>query len=150
MTDTLGLMLFVVIHGADLQDRDGAPEVLKAIRYRFPWLRHVFAKPAPDLIRGRLCRAKAAGSAQRARRLDHRHHQALRHRQGLRGAAPEVGCRANPGSGPGQALRMARALQTPRKGLGGINRKLNSLGFHIKHQVDDTTSRKVLLCRMNF
>ena len=36
-------MLFVVIHAADIQDRDGAPDVLKAIRHRFPWLRHVFA-----------------------------------------------------------------------------------------------------------
>ena len=43
ITDTLGLMLFTVIHAADIQDRDGAPYVLKAIRHRFPWLRHVFA-----------------------------------------------------------------------------------------------------------
>jgi putative transposase len=43
MTDTLGLMLFVVVHSAGIQDRDGAPDVFKAIRYRFPWLRHVFA-----------------------------------------------------------------------------------------------------------
>jgi putative transposase len=43
VTDTLGLMLFAVIHSAGVQDRDGAPEVLKAIRHRFPWLRHVFA-----------------------------------------------------------------------------------------------------------
>jgi putative transposase len=43
ITDTLGLMLFAVIHAANIQDRDGAPEVLKATRYRFPWLRHVFA-----------------------------------------------------------------------------------------------------------
>ena len=43
ITDTLGLMLFTVIQAADIQDRDGAPEVLKAIRHRFPWLRHVFA-----------------------------------------------------------------------------------------------------------
>ncbi len=35
--------LQVVIHAADIQDRDGAPDVLGAIRYRFPWLRHVFA-----------------------------------------------------------------------------------------------------------
>jgi transposase len=27
----------------DIQDRDGAADVLKAIRQRFPWLRHVFA-----------------------------------------------------------------------------------------------------------
>lgn len=43
LTDTVGLLLFVIIHAADVQDRDGAPDVLKAARYRFPWLRHVFA-----------------------------------------------------------------------------------------------------------
>ena len=43
VTDTLGLMLFVTIHAADVQDRDGAPDLLRAIRYRFPWLRHIFA-----------------------------------------------------------------------------------------------------------
>jgi DNA replication protein DnaC/transposase len=43
VTDTCGFMLFVLIHAADIQDRDGAVDVLKAIRQRFPWLRHVFA-----------------------------------------------------------------------------------------------------------
>ena len=43
LTDTLGLMLFVIVHAADIQDRDGAPDLLKAVRHRFPWLRHVFA-----------------------------------------------------------------------------------------------------------
>lgn len=43
VTDTLGLMVGLVVHGADVQDRDGAPEVLKSIRIRWPWLRHVFA-----------------------------------------------------------------------------------------------------------
>ena len=35
--------LFILVHGADLQDRDGAVDVLKAVRFRLPWLRHVFA-----------------------------------------------------------------------------------------------------------
>ena len=43
ITDTLGLMVGLVVHGADIQDRDGAVEVLKSIRQRYPWLRHVFA-----------------------------------------------------------------------------------------------------------
>lgn len=43
ITDTLGLMLFVMVHAADIQDRDGAPDLIKAIRYRYPWLRHIFA-----------------------------------------------------------------------------------------------------------
>ena len=43
VTDTLGLLIGLVVHAAGIQDRDGAPEVLKAIRYSFPWLRHIFA-----------------------------------------------------------------------------------------------------------
>ena len=42
-TGTLGLLLVILIHGGDVQDRDGAPAVLKAGRFRFPWFRHVFA-----------------------------------------------------------------------------------------------------------
>ena len=43
VTDTLGLMVGLVVHAAGVQDRDGAPEVLHSIRARWPWLRHVFA-----------------------------------------------------------------------------------------------------------
>jgi len=43
VVDTLGLLVGVVIHAADIQDRDGAPAVLKSILKRWPWLRHVFA-----------------------------------------------------------------------------------------------------------
>lgn len=42
-TDTLGLMVGAVVHPADVQDRDGAPLVLRSIRHAWPWLRHVFA-----------------------------------------------------------------------------------------------------------
>jgi transposase len=43
VTDTLGLLVGVVVHAAGIQDRDGAPMVLNAIRARWPWLRHIFA-----------------------------------------------------------------------------------------------------------
>lgn len=43
VTDTVGFMLFIIVHAASVQDRDGAPDVLKGLRYRFPWLRHIFA-----------------------------------------------------------------------------------------------------------
>jgi len=43
VTDTIGLMLGLVVHGADIQDRDGAPAVLASIRKSCPWLRHIFA-----------------------------------------------------------------------------------------------------------
>lgn len=43
VTDTSGFLIFILVHAADIQDRDGAVDVLKAIRNRFPWLCHVFA-----------------------------------------------------------------------------------------------------------
>ena len=43
ITDTLGCMLFIIVHSAAIQDRDGAVDLMKAIRYRSPWLRHPFA-----------------------------------------------------------------------------------------------------------
>lgn len=43
LTDTQGFLVGAIIHAADIQDRDGAPGVLAAIRHSFPWLRHVFA-----------------------------------------------------------------------------------------------------------
>jgi len=43
VTDTLGFMVGLVVHSAGIQDRDGAPEVLKSIRGAYPDLRHIFA-----------------------------------------------------------------------------------------------------------
>ena len=43
VTDTQGLLVGAVVHTADIQDRDGAPDVLASIHHSFPWLRYVFA-----------------------------------------------------------------------------------------------------------
>ena len=43
ITDTCGFLLFILVHAADIQDRDGAVDVFKAIGLDFPSLRHVFA-----------------------------------------------------------------------------------------------------------
>jgi putative transposase len=43
LTETQGLLVGAIVHTADVQDRDGAPDVLASIRHSFPWLRHVFA-----------------------------------------------------------------------------------------------------------
>ena len=43
VTDTPGLPVGLVVHSAGIQDRDGAPDVLKAVAVRFPMLRHIFA-----------------------------------------------------------------------------------------------------------
>ena len=59
VVDTIGLLVGLVVHAADIQDRDGAPAVLASIRRSCPWLRRVFAdggyagpklRGAPDRI----------------------------------------------------------------------------------------------------
>jgi transposase len=58
VTDTQGLLVGAVVHTADIQDRDGAPDVLASIRHSFPWLRHVFADGgyAGDKLRAALAK----------------------------------------------------------------------------------------------
>ena len=46
LTDTIGLLVAAIVHAADIQDRDGAPRLLRVMRSAFPWLRHVFADSA--------------------------------------------------------------------------------------------------------
>jgi transposase len=46
ITDTSGLLVGAEVHGADVQDRDGAVIVIEAIHATFPWLRHLFADAA--------------------------------------------------------------------------------------------------------
>jgi transposase len=43
LVDTLGLLLVLVVHAANIQDRDGLALVCRRLRRRFPWLRLIFA-----------------------------------------------------------------------------------------------------------
>lgn len=43
MTDTIGLLVGLAVHGTNIQDRDGAPDLLKSVSRTYPLLRHVFA-----------------------------------------------------------------------------------------------------------
>jgi putative transposase len=43
ITDTMGFILAIVIHRADIQDRDGAKLVLKEMQYKYPLLKKVLA-----------------------------------------------------------------------------------------------------------
>lgn len=43
LTDTIGLPVGMIVHPADIQDRDGAPWLLESVGGLYPWLRHVFA-----------------------------------------------------------------------------------------------------------
>ena len=46
VTDTGGLVVAARVHAGDIQDRDGAPGLFASMRYRYPWLRHIFADGA--------------------------------------------------------------------------------------------------------
>jgi transposase len=43
LVDTLGLLLSVVVHPADIQDRDGAFQLLRRARRMFPFIERIFA-----------------------------------------------------------------------------------------------------------
>ncbi|HLQ90731.1 MAG TPA: IS5 family transposase, partial [Xanthobacteraceae bacterium] len=43
LVDTLGLLLSIVVHPADIQDRDGIREVLRQARRSFPFIERIFA-----------------------------------------------------------------------------------------------------------
>ncbi len=43
VTDTLGLLLIVMVTGASVQDRDGGAEIFKLTHKLFPSVRHIFA-----------------------------------------------------------------------------------------------------------
>ena len=43
VTDVVVLLLMIVVHGTNIQDRDGAPDLLKAVGKKFPRLRLIFA-----------------------------------------------------------------------------------------------------------
>ena len=46
LVDTMGLLIAAIVHRADIQNRDGAPQLLATMCSTFPWLRHVFADAA--------------------------------------------------------------------------------------------------------
>jgi transposase len=54
VTDTQGNLVGLQVHAADIQDRDGAIDVLASIRSLYPGLRHIFADGgyAGDKLRG--------------------------------------------------------------------------------------------------
>jgi putative transposase len=39
----MGLILAIVVHSADIQDRDGAKLVLKEMQYKYPLLKKILA-----------------------------------------------------------------------------------------------------------
>ena len=48
--DTLGLLLGVIVHAADIQDADSAPDLLRRVKHLYCWLKVVFADSIYDRI----------------------------------------------------------------------------------------------------
>jgi hypothetical protein len=104
MTDTLGLMLSVRVHPADVQDRDGADEVVARAKAKYPTLRKTYVDAA-------LCRRSVSGPMRPAAAL------------GLR-----PGCRDREAFGrpkrtlerpAATAVRRGRRLPHPAQAVGG-------------------------------
>ena len=62
LTDIIGLPVGMIVHPANVQDRDGAPDLRASVSNLYPWLRHVFADGgyAGDKLKGHL-KASATG-----------------------------------------------------------------------------------------
>lgn len=68
VTDTLGLLLWCVVHAADIQDRDRARITINEVLERFPSLKRVFADGGgiaaiccPPLSKGAIAASKSSG-----------------------------------------------------------------------------------------
>ena len=48
--DTSGLLLGVIVHAADVQDADGAGDLLRRLKRLYPWLKAVFADSVYDRL----------------------------------------------------------------------------------------------------
>ena len=142
VTDTLGLLVGLIVHAADIQDRDGAPEVLKSIRHRFPRLRHLFADAAyaGPKLEGAL-EVIGRWKLEIIKRSDTAQGFELRHRPGLR--APQT-------MGRREDLRLAQPMPSTGQGLGEINRLRTGMDSCRQHPTPHKAARKVLLSNIEF
>ena len=126
-TDTLGLLVGLVMHSAGVQDRDGAHDVLKAVVARYPMLRHIFADggyAGPELREA--LKASGRWTIQIVKRSD-----------------TAEGFEVLP-RGWVVERTLARAMPPPVKGLGEINSQRSGLGHHCTHPARHTVPRKGL------
>ncbi|WP_352841077.1 transposase [Mesorhizobium sp. M0933] len=109
-----------VIHTADIQDRDGAPDVLVSIRDSFPWPRHVFSDGA------------YAGEKLEAA-LDGKGDWTL---ESSRDPTPPKASKCFRADGRRAHLRLVRTKPTPGQGLRSHHRKFRRMalaGLRLAH-----------------
>ena len=115
VTDTSGLLVGVVVHPADIQDRDGAGLVIEAIH-------DLLSLAASPLCRRRLRRSQLARGAGQIRRLDDRDRQTRRGDRRVSAAAASLGGRTH--------LRMVEPQPPSRQRLRGVDRQRRRLGLY--------------------
>jgi hypothetical protein len=108
ITDTNGFLVGVVVHSANIQDRDSAAGVLTSVRHSFPWLRHVFADG--DYAGDKLMLALGF-----ARPLETRNRPALRSGRGLCPFGHADGSSSEPSPGPAATVAWQRTSTKPSK-----------------------------------
>ena len=129
VTDTQGNLVGLVVHEADVQDRDGAPRVFASIRALYPWLRHVFADGG---YAGAKLRAALKGKGSWTLEIIKRSDRA----KGFEASAAPLGRRED--------FCVARPLSSPRQGLRSNNRQRRRMGARRAHPHPHPTHRKGL------
>ena len=126
VTDTLGNMLEGVAHGADVQDRNGAPDMIKRSCDAYPTLARLFAD-------GGYAGQKLEAAVTHIRSADDRDHQTFR-LGGLCHSAPALGRRAHPG--------VAQPVPSSRQGPGTLHLIVRSVDGRLIHQANDAPYRQ--------
>lgn len=134
LTDTCGFLIFILAHPANIQDCDGPVDNLKAVRRRFPWLRHVFADGgyADDKPRKAL-----AGSGDWTIEI-------------IKRSDKVKGFQVHPRRWVFERLRTARSMPTPRQRLRNHHRIVHRFGDNNLNSHVHPQNCKVLLRLINF
>ena len=130
ITDTGGLLVGLVVHSANIQDRDAAP-IGAQIHSQ------ALAMAAPHLRGRRLWRAETEGRAAENRQVQAGNRQALGQGKRFRASAAPMG--------GGTDLRMAEPKPTARQGFRAFHRLSRSMDIYRQHPNDDPALGKGLI-----
>lgn len=135
LTDTCGFLIFILVHAADIQYRDGPSMCWQPFASGFPGC-DTSLRTAATLATSCDAPWLAWANGRSSRRPAKLNHQAIGQGERLTGAAPQMGGRTD--------FCLARALSSARERLGAIHRLVNSLGPHRLNPHAHTQNCKIL------
>lgn len=143
VVDTIGLVFNLVVHAADIQDRDGAPAVPASIRTSCPWLHDVFADGGCS---GRTLRCALDWIGTLTIEVVERSDAAIGFKS--QPTYRQIAARSPAGQWMGRRAhsRIARTMPPPRKGLGEVRRVRRGVDQRRSHSTHRPPARKILLC----